>query len=102
VLFGLSPVAAVAGSVAGDCELALSGNGTSDNDFDASTFAISGSFVYSLTDSQEIGVRQSMAIADSDETDTRWNSATRGYYNFFQFDLGRPQLFIGANLGYIW
>jgi hypothetical protein len=88
-----------AASVEGDYEVTLSGNGSSDDDFNTSTFGGSGSLGYSVTDSQEIGVRQDVSVVELEDEQTRWNGATRAFYNF-QYDLGRPQPFIGANVGY--
>jgi hypothetical protein len=38
-------------------------------------------------------------VVEIEDADNRWNGVTRAYYNY-QFDLGRPEPFVGANFGF--
>jgi hypothetical protein len=71
-LFVQPPFIAQAVSVEGDRSLTLFGNGSSDDDFSTTTFGASGDLGYSVTDSQDIGVRQDVNLTEF-ENDTRWN-----------------------------
>ncbi len=83
----------------GDWEFILVGSGTSDNDFDATVFSASGSLGYFLTDSFELGARQTVGISESDGTDI--NGGTRIFADLhIPFDGIVP--FIGVNIGYLY
>ncbi len=98
-LLALVPLTVQAGSVEGDRSFDLSGNGSSDDDFNTTAFGGSASLGYSVTDSQEIGVRQDINVVEFEDADNRWNGVTRAFYNY-QLDLGRSQPFVGANFGF--
>jgi hypothetical protein len=66
-LLVLSPCVAQAVSVEGDRSLTLFGNGSSDDDFSTTTFGASGDLGYSVTDSQDIGVRQDVNLAEFED-----------------------------------
>ena len=91
--------AAFANFSEGNKELTLSGAGSNDNDFDAGSIGLSGSFGYFLTDAFEIGVRQSFAWADAGESS--WNASTRVFADF-HFDMGAFRPFVGLNAGYVY
>ena len=97
VLFGLWPIIILAAQ--GDREFELSGNGSSDNEFNINNFAASTSLSYYLTDSQEIGLRQGIGVASVEGAAELWNGTTRGFYDF-NFPLGELEPFIGVNAGY--
>ncbi len=99
VLLALVPLTLQAGSVEGDRSFDLSGNGSSDDDFNTTAFGGSASLGYSLTDSQKMGVRQDINVVEIEDADNRWNGVTRAFYDY-QFDLGRLQPFVGANFGF--
>lgn len=84
----------------GDKQLTLSGSGSSDKDFDTTTFAVDVGFGYFYTDYLQGIVRQNVAIADV-PGDNQWNGSTRvgADYNF-DFQNWRP--FIGATIGYLY
>jgi hypothetical protein len=79
-----------------DCEFKLS----DDNDLNSASIGLS----CSLTDSQDIGLRQDISVDDSGDTDGRWEGATRGHYDFHyngvDFGSGKLRPFVGANAGY--
>lgn len=82
-LLALPPFIAQVVPGKGDRSLTLFGNGSSDDDFSTTTFGASGDLGYSVTDSQDIGVRQDVNLAEF-EDDSRWNGTTsvlsRGIY----------------------
>ncbi|MBK1695888.1 hypothetical protein [Rhodovibrio salinarum] len=84
----------------GDWEITLSGNGTSNNDFDNHQIGISGSVGNYVTDNILLGARQSINFADL-EDDDQVNAATRGFIDYV-FDLGRFRPYIGASFGGIY
>jgi hypothetical protein len=96
---GLAPIGTQSKPAKGDKEFQLSGNGTSDKDFTHTIFGASGSYGWFLTDSQEIGIHQSIHLAELENTQTRWHAATRAFYDW-HFDLDTVQPFVGASLGY--
>ena len=59
VLFPLWPIIILAAQ--GDREVELSDNRSSDNEFNTNNLGASASLSYCMTDSQEIGLRQSIA-----------------------------------------
>jgi hypothetical protein len=71
VLLALVPLTVQAGSVEGDRSFDLSGNGSSDDDFNTTAFGGSASLSYSVTDSQEIGVRQDINVVEFEDADHR-------------------------------
>ena len=87
-LLVLSPFVAQAVSVKGDRSLTLFGNGSSDDDFSTTTFGASGDLGYSVTDSQDIGVRQDVNLAKV-ENDSRWNGTTSVFYDLEFISLKR-------------
>jgi hypothetical protein len=95
----ISPLA-FANFEAGNKELTLSGSGNNDKDFEAGAVGVAGSFGYFLTDSLEVGGRQSFSYADTGD-DSSWSASTRGFVDF-NFDLGAWRPFVGFNLGYVY
>jgi hypothetical protein len=98
-LLGLWPIIILAAQ--GDREFQLSGNGSSNNNFNTNNFGASTSLSYYRTGSQEIGVRQGISIASFEDAPDAWNGTTRGFYDF-NFELDTLRLFIGMNAGYIY
>ena len=82
----------------GTFELTLSGNGSSNEDVDAGSFGISGSFGYFVADQLEILGRQTLAYSDFN-AGTSVNASTAVAVDY-HFDLDRFQPFIGASIGY--
>lgn len=89
------------GPKAGDWEITLSGNGTSNNDFDGHDFGLSGSAGKFLTDNVLLGVRQSVNFVDVENSDDVINASTRGFADYV-FDLGRFRPYVGASFGGIY
>ena len=85
------------GPAEGEWEMTLGGSGSSDREFEAGGFGVSGSLGYFLTESWELAVRQSFNYADIGAGDA-WNASTRGAIDY-HFDLNRLRPFIGANFG---
>ena len=94
VLLILCPIIAFAAQ--DDCEFKLS----DDNDLNSASIDLS----CSLTDSQDIDLRQDISVDDSGDTDGRWEGVTRGHYDFHyngvDFGSGRLQPFVGTNALY--
>lgn len=84
----------------GTQEVTLSGAGSSDKDFDNNIFSLEGSYGWYLSEAAEVGVRQSVGIADSDGQDVNWSGSTRAFYDYHFGHRTRP--YIGANLGYVY
>jgi len=84
----------------GDRTLALSGSGSSDKDFDASTASIQVGLGWFIADNVAAGVRQGVSFADVSGNDA-WNGSTRVGLDYF-LNLGRCKPFVGANLGYLY
>lgn len=92
------------GPQVGDREFTLSGTGSSDKDFDSSSFGISGDYGWYLTDRTLAGIRQSINFADiegEDLSDDFWNGSTRGFVDY-HFGRGAARPFVGASLGGIY
>jgi hypothetical protein len=92
------------GPAGGEREFSLSGTGSSDKDFDNSSFGISADLGWFTSDKSVWGVRQSINFADiqgEDLSNDFWNGSTRGYYDYHFLD-GNWRPFIGANLGFIY
>ncbi len=85
----------------GDWEITLSGNGTSNNDFDGHIFGLSGSAGKYVTDNILLGVRQSVNFADVENDDDVLNAATRGFADYV-FDLGAFRPYVGVSIGGIY
>jgi hypothetical protein len=92
------------GPKVGDREFTLSGTGSSDKDFDNSSFGISADLGWMLREQLVVGVRQSVNFADiegEDLSDDFWNGSTRGYVDYhFGQTAWRP--FVGASLGAVY
>ena len=92
------------GPADGDREFSLSGTGSSDKNFDNSSFGISGDYGWFTSDKSVWGIRQSINFADIEGEDLSndfWNGSTRGYYDYHFLD-GNWRPFIGASLGAIY
>ncbi|MFO8141296.1 MAG: hypothetical protein R6T87_05280 [Marinobacter sp.] len=108
-LLGALPMAASAqssniGPSEGEREFSLSGTGSSDRDFNSSSFGVSGDLGWYLQDNVVAGVRQSINYADIEGegvTDDFWNGSTRGYVDYHFLD-ERARPFVGASLGGIY
>jgi hypothetical protein len=88
------------GPVKGDWEVTLSGNGTSNNDFDNHQIGVSGSVGKFVTDNVLVGLRQSINFTDL-PGDDQTNAATRGFVDYV-FDLGRFRPYVGVSFGGIY
>ncbi len=95
---------AFAGPAAGDKTLVLSGNGSSDKEFDSNFFGGNAEVGYFATDELQWGVRQSLnvgtqrAAVNAGKTKTNWNAATRVFADY-HFGSGNVLPFVGANIG---
>lgn len=83
---------------AGTFELTLSGSGSSNEDVDAGSFGLAGSFGYYPVDQLEVLVRQTVAYSDFN-AGTSVN-ATTAVAADYHFDLDRWQPFVGVAVGY--
>lgn len=99
--FFLAPCAAMAQFQMGDKELTLSGNGTSDNDFDNTIFSVEAGLGYFLSDNLEVLVRQGISVIDVEGGNDLWNASTRLGLDY-HFDFQQWQPFIGASIGYLY
>ena len=90
------------GPVEGDRSFTVSGSGSSDDDFDNTSYGVSGELGYFLTDKWQAGLRQSINGVDQDDGGNSWAGATRAFimYNFNKGSNYRP--YLGVNLGYIY
>ena len=94
------PATAFSGYNAGDMEFSLSGSGSSDNDFDATTLSAEGAWGYFFTPMIEGVIRQGIGFSDTPD-DSDWNASTRLGVDFnFPFDRYVP--YVGANIGYLY
>lgn len=84
------------GPAKGDWEMTLGGSGSSDKDFDAGGFGMSGSLGYFFTEHWELALRQGYSFFDGE--DDTWSGSTRAAVDF-HFDLNRLQPFVGATFG---
>jgi hypothetical protein len=89
------------GPEAGDWELTLSGNGTSNNDFDGHVLGASGSIGKYIHENVLLGARQSVNFADVENGDDVINAATRGFADYV-FNLGRLRPYVGVSAGGIY
>ncbi|MFV0476770.1 MAG: hypothetical protein ACK5ME_02915 [Parahaliea sp.] len=96
----LAPIA-LAQPSQGDREFSLSGTGSSDKDFDNSSFGVSGDLGWYTSDRIVWGIRQSASVADVEGDNDFWSGSTRGYLNY-QFGENKARPFIGANLGAVY
>jgi len=104
LLFASSVMAQEVGPKVGDREFSLSGTGSSNKDFDSSSFGISGDYGWYLTGSTLAGIRQSVNFADvagEGFSDNFWNGSTRGFADY-HFGQGAARPFVGASLGAIY
>lgn len=88
----------------GDREFSLSGTGSSDKDFDNSSFGISADLGWYMEDHVVWGVRQSVNFADiqgEDLSDDFWNGSTRAYFDY-QFGANKARPFVGASFGAVY
>ena len=84
----------------GKSELTLSGGGNSNEDVDAGSFNLQGSYGYFLTDELEVLFRQTVGYNDDNAgTDVSLTSAVALDYHF---DLDRFQPFVGGSVGYLY
>ncbi|PKN11848.1 MAG: hypothetical protein CVU69_10240 [Deltaproteobacteria bacterium HGW-Deltaproteobacteria-4] len=98
--FLLAPGAAMAQFQMGDMELTLNGNGSSDNDFDATVTSVELSLGYFMNANLEGIVRQGVSYIDV-PGDNIWNGSTRLGLDY-HFDLQMWQPFVGASIGMIY
>lgn len=102
MLASLAPASLVqAAPAAGDREITIQGTGTSSNDLDNNLFSASGSYGQYLTDQGVWGIRQSVGVSDTNNTSSRWNGATRLFYDW-HYDADKWQPYLGASVGYIY
>ncbi len=88
----------------GSREFSLAGSGTSDKDFDNSSFGVSGDYGWYTSSHSVWGIRQSINFADikgEDLGDDFWSGSTRGYYDY-HFGDGAARPFVGGSLGAVY
>lgn len=83
---------------AGTQEVTLGGAGGSDKSFDDTTLSVQGSWGKYLDSSSMWGLRQTINVRDSNESNTIFSGATRVFYDY-HFGTGATRPFIGANIG---
>ena len=94
----LLPAAAKAQFDEADWEMTLTGSGISDDSFDTTSLSVNVGLGYFFTDALEAGIRQSLAVSDSD-FGSSW-AGTTTLFGDYHFDLDRWQPFVGAFIGY--
>lgn len=82
-----------------DSAATLGGAGSSNQDFDAGAFSITGSWGHFFTDDWEIGVRQTGNF--SDFGNSAWNGSTRVSADYHFLD-GNFRPMLGANFGWVY
>lgn len=87
------------GAKAGDSEITLSGTGNSNNDFDAGSFGVTGSYGYFFNPAVELGARQSFSWSGANNSDDSWSGSTRLFADYHFFTTQRFRPFVGVNLG---
>ncbi len=85
----------------GDKVFSLNGVGLSTEDFDDTTFSVSGDLSYFFTDNVSGAVRQTLGFADTERGDSTWNASTRVAADY-NWDLGGWWPFVGASIGYVY
>ena len=98
--FLLAPCAAMAQFQMGDKELTLSGNGSSDDQFDNTAFSMEAGLGYFPSNNLEILLRQGVSVLDV-PGDNLWNGSTRLGLDY-HFDLQTWQPFLGVSIGAIY
>lgn len=97
---GMPPYTYDPGPHAGNWETTLTGTGQSDDDFDDSTFGVTGSLGYYFTKNLIATFKQGLALNDNgDSTLVNGRSVMQGAY---QFDLAKWQPYVGMNVGYLY
>lgn len=85
----------------GTQEVTLSGGGSSDKDFDSTVFSLNGSWGQYFDPNSMWGVRQTVGIRDNEGESTRFDGATRFFYDY-HFGSGATRPFVGISLGGIY
>ena len=98
--FLLAPCAAMAQFQMGDMELTLSGNGSSDNDFDTTIFSVEAGLGHFVSNNLEAVLRQGVSVIDQ-PGDNLWNGSTRLGLDY-HINLQAWQPFLGASIGAIY
>ncbi len=86
------------GPDAGDWELTLSGNGTSNKDFDNSLGGVNLSLGYFLSDNLELSVRQAMSYSNGSGGGAEYDGSTFVALDY-HFGVDRLRPFVGINAG---
>jgi len=97
----LCPAVVFAVPMAGENEVTLSGAGSSDKDFDDTSFSAQGSWGKYLTQESLVGIRQTIGVRDSEGESVDFNGSTRIFYDY-HFGTGKTRPFIGVSLGGIY
>ncbi len=87
--------------LAGDNTFSLTGSGSSDKDFDYTSFATEISLGHFFTKGLEGQLRQGFSILDSPGSNDNWNASTRGALDLYLYNRTICP-FVGANIGYIY
>lgn len=90
------------GARAGNHEITLSGTGNNNNDFNAGSLGITGSYGYYFTNAVELSLRQSFSWSGADNSDDNWSGSTRIAADYHFLTNGRFRPFLGVNIGYIY
>jgi hypothetical protein len=97
----LMPAMALAMPQQGTQEITLGGAGSSDKDFDETILSIAGSWGTYVSPRSQWGIRQTISARDSEGESTRFDGATRIFYDYhFGGDKARP--FVGLSVGGIY
>lgn len=97
----LPAVPALAAQEAGDRSFTISGTGASDKDFDTNSFGTTAELGWFMSNSLQLGVRQSVNVLALDDEDDSWSGATRGFVDW-NFGQGTVVPYVGANIGGIY
>ena len=84
----------------GDRTLALSGSGSSDQNFDSNVASIELDMAWFWTDVTAMALRQGFGFADTRGTGD-WNGSTRLAFDYF-FPFERCAPFLGASIGFLY
>lgn len=89
----------IVGPREGSQEITLSGTGGNNNDFNAGSFGISGSYGYYFSPAFEGGARQTLSWSGAENSDDSWSGSTRLFADYHFNTTGKLKPFVGLSLG---
>lgn len=96
------PFTVLAAPTAGTQEITLSGAGSSDRDFDSTLLNVQGSWGQYLSESSLWGVRQLVTVFKTKGESTKFQGATRFFYDYHFYGTEYMRPFVGVSIGGIY